>query len=158
MPAGRLHGPWHTPEVIPTTLAPETGEVSWVCMGLWWVPFLAEVMSVSIKVLGFFVWPRDCCPRGQVSWSVVSRLGTYRLLDRSGWRLLHGHLLVSGSLGLPPSGSRPKRHLSMHHSIMSNRLWPHDPLWQPRQLPDLCAVVVHDERASCQLIVGEIRN
>jgi hypothetical protein len=34
MPAGRQRCPWHTPEVIPMTLAPKTGEVSWACMGL----------------------------------------------------------------------------------------------------------------------------
>jgi hypothetical protein len=57
MPAGRQRHPWHTPEVIPTTLAPETGEVSWACMGLWRVPFLAEVWFVSVEVLGFIVRP-----------------------------------------------------------------------------------------------------
>jgi hypothetical protein len=44
--AGRLRGPWPTLEVIPTTLAPETGEVSWVSMGLRRVPFLAEVSTL----------------------------------------------------------------------------------------------------------------
>jgi hypothetical protein len=43
MLADRQHCPWHTPEVIPTTLAPETGEVSWVSIGLLRVLFLAEV-------------------------------------------------------------------------------------------------------------------
>jgi hypothetical protein len=60
MPAGRQHCPWHTPEVIPMTLAPETGEVSWVCMGLRRVLFLAEVLFVSVEVLGFFVRPGGC--------------------------------------------------------------------------------------------------
>jgi hypothetical protein len=31
------------------TLAPETGEVSWVSMGLWWVPFHAEVSMLPSK-------------------------------------------------------------------------------------------------------------
>jgi hypothetical protein len=52
MPAGRPRCPWHTPEVIPTTLAPETGEASWVCMGLQRVPVLAKVLLVSVKVPG----------------------------------------------------------------------------------------------------------
>jgi hypothetical protein len=47
--------PLACPEVIPTTLAPETGEVSWVCMGLRRVLFLAEVLFISVKVPGFFV-------------------------------------------------------------------------------------------------------
>jgi hypothetical protein len=54
-PAGRQRCPRHTPEVIPTTLAPKTGEVSWACMGLWRVPFCAEVLFVAVKVLGFVV-------------------------------------------------------------------------------------------------------
>jgi hypothetical protein len=61
-PAGKELGPWHAPLVIPTTLAPETGKVSWVSMGLWRVLLLAEVLSVSVEVLsisvevpGFFV-------------------------------------------------------------------------------------------------------
>jgi hypothetical protein len=49
MIAGRLRCPWHTPEVIPPTLAPETGEVSWVSMGLWRVLFLAEVRTLPSK-------------------------------------------------------------------------------------------------------------
>jgi hypothetical protein len=31
------------------TLSPETGEVSWVSMGLRWVPFLAEVRTLPLK-------------------------------------------------------------------------------------------------------------
>jgi hypothetical protein len=61
-PAGRPRRPWHTPEVIPTTLAPETGEVSWACMGLRRVPFLAEVLFVAIEVSGFVVRLRDRRP------------------------------------------------------------------------------------------------
>jgi hypothetical protein len=49
MPAGRQRCPWHTPEVIPMTLAPKTGEVSWVSMGLRWVLFLAEVSMLPSK-------------------------------------------------------------------------------------------------------------
>jgi hypothetical protein len=49
MPAGRQRCPWHTLEVIPTTLAPETGEVSWVSMGLQRVLFLAEVSTFPMK-------------------------------------------------------------------------------------------------------------
>jgi hypothetical protein len=41
--AGRWLCPWRTRIVIPTTLAPKTGEVSWVSMGLRRVLFLAEV-------------------------------------------------------------------------------------------------------------------
>jgi hypothetical protein len=54
-PVGRPRCPWHTPEVIPMTLAPETGKVSWACMGLRRVPFLAEVLFVSAKVPGFSI-------------------------------------------------------------------------------------------------------
>jgi hypothetical protein len=54
-PAGVQRCPWHTPEVIPTTLAPETGEVSWASMGLQWVLLLAEVLLVSLEVPGFIV-------------------------------------------------------------------------------------------------------
>jgi hypothetical protein len=43
MAAGRRICPWPTLEVIPTTLAPKTGEVSWVSMGLRQVIFLTEV-------------------------------------------------------------------------------------------------------------------
>jgi hypothetical protein len=46
---GRRLCPWPTLEVIPTTLAPETGEVSWVSMGLRWVLFLAKVYSCPLK-------------------------------------------------------------------------------------------------------------
>jgi hypothetical protein len=55
MPADRLRCPWHTPEVIPMTLAPKIGEVSWACMGLRRVPFLAEVLFISIEVPGFVI-------------------------------------------------------------------------------------------------------
>jgi hypothetical protein len=48
-PADRQRCPWPTVEVIPTTLAPETGEVSWVSMGLWRVPFLTEVSTLPSK-------------------------------------------------------------------------------------------------------------
>jgi hypothetical protein len=49
MLAGRQRCPWHTLEVIPTTLAPETGEVSWVSMGLRRVLLLAEVDMLPSK-------------------------------------------------------------------------------------------------------------
>jgi hypothetical protein len=41
--AGRWLCPWPTQIVIHMTLAPETGEVSWDCMGFQRVLFLAEV-------------------------------------------------------------------------------------------------------------------
>jgi hypothetical protein len=41
--------PWPTLVVIPMTLAPKTGEVSWVSMGLRRVLFLAEVYSHLLK-------------------------------------------------------------------------------------------------------------
>jgi hypothetical protein len=53
MPASRLRCPWHTPEVIPMTLAPETGKVSLVSMELWRVLFLAEVRMLLVP--GFFI-------------------------------------------------------------------------------------------------------
>jgi hypothetical protein len=49
MSVGRWLCPWPTRIVIPTTLAPETGEVSWVSMGLRWVLFLAKVDSHPSK-------------------------------------------------------------------------------------------------------------
>jgi hypothetical protein len=51
--AGRLLCPWPTQIVIPTTLAPKTGEVSWDSMGLRRVLFLAEVYSHPSKSQGF---------------------------------------------------------------------------------------------------------
>jgi hypothetical protein len=47
--AGRWLCPWPTRIVIPMTLAPETGEVSWVSMGLRRVLFLVEVYSRPSK-------------------------------------------------------------------------------------------------------------
>jgi hypothetical protein len=47
--AGRGFCPWPTRIVIPTTLAPETSEVSWVSMGLRRVLFLVEVVSRPSK-------------------------------------------------------------------------------------------------------------
>jgi hypothetical protein len=49
MSADRQRCPWPTLEVIPMTLAPETGEVSWVSMGLRRVLFLAEVSTFPSK-------------------------------------------------------------------------------------------------------------
>jgi hypothetical protein len=49
MSAGRHHCPWPTLEVIPMTLAPETGELSWVSMGLRRVPFHAEVSTLPLE-------------------------------------------------------------------------------------------------------------
>jgi hypothetical protein len=49
MSANRWLYPWPTQIVIPTTLAPETGEVSWVSMGIRRVLFLAEVYSRPSK-------------------------------------------------------------------------------------------------------------
>jgi hypothetical protein len=49
MSAGSQLCPWPTLEVIPTTLAPETGEVSWVSMGLRRVLFLAKVNTLPSK-------------------------------------------------------------------------------------------------------------
>jgi hypothetical protein len=87
-PAGRLRCPWHTPEVIPTTLAPETGKVSWACMGLWRVPFLAEVLFISIEVPGFVVRLGDHQSCGLASRSAASHLGACRLHTQPGWRSL----------------------------------------------------------------------
>jgi hypothetical protein len=47
--SGRWLWPWPTRIVIPTTLAPETGEVSWVSMGLRRVLLLAEFDSRPSK-------------------------------------------------------------------------------------------------------------
>jgi hypothetical protein len=52
--AGRGLCPWPTQIVIPTTLAPETGEVSWDSMGLRRVLFLAEVDSYPSKSQDLF--------------------------------------------------------------------------------------------------------
>jgi hypothetical protein len=138
------------------TLAPETGEVLWVSMGLRRVLFLAEVLFVFVEVPGLFVWPGSHWPRDQVLRSVASRLGTSRFRDRSGWRPPCGRPPLSGSLGLAPSGTGPKHHLSARRYAMSNRPRPHDPLRQPRRLPDLYAVVARDKRG--QLPVHRGRN
>jgi hypothetical protein len=49
MLVGRWLCPWPTMEVIPMTLAPENGEVSWVCMGLRRVLFLTKVDTLPLK-------------------------------------------------------------------------------------------------------------
>jgi hypothetical protein len=51
--ADKLLCPWPTQIIIPMTLTPETGEVSWDSMGLWRVLFLAEVYSHPSKSQGF---------------------------------------------------------------------------------------------------------
>jgi hypothetical protein len=128
------------------TLALETGKVSWVSMGLRRVLFLVEVSFVSVEVPGFFVWPGSHWPQGQVLRGVASCLGMSRFRGRSGWRSPCGRPPLSGSLGHAPSGTGPKHHLSACHCATSNRPRPHDPLRQPRRLPDLYAVVARDER------------
>jgi hypothetical protein len=79
MPAGRQRCPWHTPKVIPTTLAPETGEVSWVSMGLQRVLFLAEVSMLPSKSQDSSFGPEvidlEVKPRG-VSPAVLGRAGS----------------------------------------------------------------------------------
>jgi hypothetical protein len=49
MSAGRQCCPWPTLEVIPMTLAPKTGKVSWVSMGLQRVLFLTKVSTLPSK-------------------------------------------------------------------------------------------------------------
>jgi hypothetical protein len=49
MSAGRRLCHWPTLEVIPMTLAPKTGKVSWVSLGLRRVLFLAEVSTLPSK-------------------------------------------------------------------------------------------------------------
>jgi hypothetical protein len=115
-------------------------------MGLRRVLFLAEVLFVFVKVLGFFVWPGSHWPRGQVLRSVASCLGTSRFRDRSDWRPPRGRPPLSGSLGLAPSGTGLKHHLSARRCVTSNRPRPYDLLRQPRRFPDLYAVVARDER------------
>jgi hypothetical protein len=46
----------------------------------------------------------------------------------------------------------------MRRIIMSNRLWLHDPMWQPQRLPNPHVVVAHDGESGCQLIMGEASN
>jgi hypothetical protein len=53
MLAGRRLYPWPTQIVIPTTLAPQTGEVLWDNIGLRRVLYLAEVNSRPSKSQGF---------------------------------------------------------------------------------------------------------
>jgi hypothetical protein len=115
-------------------------------MGLRWVLLLAKVLFVSVEVPGFSVWPGSHYPRGQVLRSVASHLGTSWFRDRPGWRPPRGHPPLSGSLGLAPSGAGPTHHLSACRCVTSNRPRSHDPLRQPRRLPDLYAVVARDER------------
>jgi hypothetical protein len=115
-------------------------------MGLWRVLFFAEVLLVSVEVPGSSVWPGGPYPRGQVLRSVASRLETSWFKNRSGWRPPCGHPPLSGSLGLAPSGTGPKHHLSARRRAASNRPWPHDLLRQPRRLPNLYAIVACDVR------------
>jgi hypothetical protein len=77
MPAGIQLGPWHAPLVIPTTLAPETGKVSWVSMGLRRVPLLAEVLLVFVGILGVSIGSGGCWFRGQVMRGSSGRLKMY---------------------------------------------------------------------------------
>jgi hypothetical protein len=91
-PAGILPGPWCAPEVIPMTLAPETGEVSWASMGLRRVPLLAEVLLALVEVPGFLVRLGHSSRRGCVSHSPSSRHGTSRFQMRPGWRPRAGML------------------------------------------------------------------
>jgi hypothetical protein len=115
-------------------------------MGLWRVLLLTEVLLVLVEVPGFLFWPGSHWLRGQVLQSVASCLGMSRFQDRSGWRPPRGRPPLSGSSGLAPSRTGPRHHLSARCRVTSNRPWPHDPLRQPRRLPDLYAVVARDER------------
>jgi hypothetical protein len=82
MSASRQCCPWPTLEVIPTTLAPETGKVSWVSMGLRRVPFLTEVSmlpsksqdsSSSLEVVDLEV--KFCGAQSDISGRAISRVG-----------------------------------------------------------------------------------
>jgi hypothetical protein len=86
MLAGILLGPWCAPLVIPMTLAPETGKVSWAIMGLRRVPLLAEVLLAIVEVPGFLVWLGRSSPRGYVLQCSSGHLGTSRFQTRPGWR------------------------------------------------------------------------
>jgi hypothetical protein len=143
MPAGILPGPWCAPEVIPTTLTPETGEVSWASMGLRRVLLLAEVLPALIEVPG--LWSdlvslvAEAGPCGVLP-TVSGRAGSGM---RSGWRLRTGALPLGNLRRLrgwteTPLVCTPSRHVQSAPA--------HDLLRQPRRLPDLYAIVVCDER------------
>jgi hypothetical protein len=117
MPAGIKLGPWHAPLVIPTTLAPETGEVSWVSMGLRRVLLLAEVLLFlsksqdspsGLEVAGFEARSRGIPP------AVLRRTGS-RLNPAGGREPVCCLLGTCAALGLAPmlrpvqcaSGQRP---------------------------------------------------
>jgi hypothetical protein len=77
--AGRWLCPWPTQIVIPTILAPKTGEVSWVSMGLRWVLFLTEVDSHPSKSQDLSSGPKAAIPEVK-SWrtlpAVSGRIGS----------------------------------------------------------------------------------
>jgi hypothetical protein len=102
--AGRWLCPWPTRIVIPTTLAPETGEVSMVSMGLRRVLFLAEVDTLPSKSQdpssGSEVVVSETKPQG-VSPAVSGRAGS-RTEPAGGcsWPLAGVRLLGTCSLGV----------------------------------------------------------
>jgi hypothetical protein len=131
--AGRLLCPWPTQIVIPTTLAPETGEVSWDSMGLRRVLFIAKVYLHPSKSQGSHPARKLLSLRSSsVEYRQPSRdvptFGPNRL------ELPHDRQSTSGSSGLDPLGLGPMRHLSTRRSVMSHRLWFPDLLRQPRWL------------------------
>jgi hypothetical protein len=106
-------------------------------MGLRRVLLLAEVLSVSVEVPGFFVWP------GALGLE-VEPIGVLPAVS-----------------GLAGSGadSVGGRHAATRRGPAPRDLFrPLDLLRQLRRLPDPYAIVARGEGASCQLIVGKTRN
>jgi hypothetical protein len=140
------------------TLAPETGEVSWVCMGLRRVLILAEVSSLlsksqdsssGLEVVGLEVKSRGVSPA--VSGCTDSKNDPASGIHAAAlWCLAPWDLLPRG---LDQSATCP--YAAVSHPIGSG---PHNPLRQTRRLPVLYEVMAYDKGIGCQLIVGEIRN
>jgi hypothetical protein len=111
--ADRWLCPWPTQIVIPTTLAPETGEVSWVSVGLRRVLFLVEVNlspsksqdpSPGSEVIGFEVKSRGVSPTISGRAGSGTELASGCLMATS-WRPAPRDLL---SRGLDPCCDWPK--------------------------------------------------
>jgi hypothetical protein len=111
--------PFAYPGGYPHELAPKTGEVSWSCMGLRHVIFLAEVRSHSSKSQGFpSGWSTVEFKNPRASPTVSGRAATQTRLARS-------YLAVasqrSALWNLNPSKYGPRRHSSTNCSGVSHR-------------------------------------
>jgi hypothetical protein len=120
MLAGRSCCLWHTQVVIPMTLAPETGEVSWDSMGLRCVLFLTEVHSHLSKYQGFISdWRIVKFKNYRASPAVSGCAGSWTEPTQS---YLAAASLCQAPWNLSLSKSGPGRQLPACHSEMSHQL------------------------------------